>query len=191
MSGTMRRWELSAIGRGNLSLAETAIPTPAPGEALVRVAAVSLNYRDKLVVESGMGLPLTFPLIPASDMAGTIVAVGDGATRFQPGSRVISTFSPGWIDGKPKGDARTPPYRTLGGIYPGVLSEYVAFPEDWLAAAPCKPRRCRGQHPAVRRADRVVRADRARQAACRPDRRRARHRRGRVVRSADRQGPWR
>ena len=35
-----------------------------------------------------------------------------------------------------RGAARTPPYETLGGYYPGVLAEYVAFPQDWLVRAP-------------------------------------------------------
>jgi NADPH:quinone reductase-like Zn-dependent oxidoreductase len=117
-------------------LSETDVPTPKRGEILVKTSAVSLNYRDRLVLESGMGLPLQFPFVPASDMAGVVKAIGDGARRFKPDDRVISTFAPGWIDDKPLGSARHPPYRTLGGFYPGVLSEYVAFPEDWFVAAP-------------------------------------------------------
>jgi NADPH:quinone reductase-like Zn-dependent oxidoreductase len=61
---------------------------------------------------------------------------GAGAKRFKPGDRVISTFSPGWIDGLNVGTARKPAYKTLGGVHPGVLCEYIAFPEDWLSAAP-------------------------------------------------------
>jgi NADPH:quinone reductase-like Zn-dependent oxidoreductase len=136
MAETMKRWTMDAIGRDHLALTTAPIPDPAPGEILVRVAAASLNYRDKLVIETGMGLPLAFPFVPLSDMAGTVQAVGAGVTRFKPGARVISTFSPGWIDGLNAGTARQPPYRTLGGFYPGMLSEYVALPEDWLSAAP-------------------------------------------------------
>ncbi|MFT4182153.1 MAG: NAD(P)-dependent alcohol dehydrogenase [Rhizobium sp.] len=137
MTKTMKRWTLDSFGLASpLHLDETEIPTPARGEVLVRTRAVSLNYRDKLMRESGMGLPIQFPFVPASDMAGIVEAVGDGVSRFAPGDRVISTFSPGWIDGKPLGDARHPPYRSLGGFYPGVLSEYVAFPEDWFVASP-------------------------------------------------------
>jgi NADPH:quinone reductase-like Zn-dependent oxidoreductase len=136
MAETMRRWTMDATGRNRLTLATTPVPRPAPGEILVKVSAVSLNYRDKLVIETGMGLPLAFPFVPASDMAGVVEAIGPGATRFKPGDRVISTFSPGWIDGLNVGTARKPPYKTLAGVHPGVLSEYIAFPEDWLSAAP-------------------------------------------------------
>ncbi len=136
MDNMMRRWEMGAIGRNQLALEHVPLPIPKSDEVLVRVAAVSLNYRDKLVIDDGMGLDLTFPFTPGSDMAGTVEAVGDQAGRFEPGDRVISTFAPGWIDGAPLGNARIPPFRTLGGMHPGVLSDYVAFPEGWLVRAP-------------------------------------------------------
>ncbi|QRM44513.1 NAD(P)-dependent alcohol dehydrogenase [Rhizobium sp. BG4] len=131
-----RQWTIDGIGPKNLKISEARTEDPGHNQVLVRTEVVSLNYRDKLVLETGMGLPLQFPFVPASDMAGIVEAVGPGVTRFKPGDRVISTFSPGWIDGKNFGDARNPPYRTLGGIYPGVLSDYLTFSEDWFAKAP-------------------------------------------------------
>jgi NADPH:quinone reductase-like Zn-dependent oxidoreductase len=136
MAETMNRWTMDGVGRDRLKLATAPIPKPGRGEVLVKVSAVSLNYRDKLAIETGMGLPLVFPFTPASDMAGTVEAIGEGSRRFKPGDRVISTFAPGWIDGAKAGTARTPPYRTLGGALPGVLADYVAFPEDWFSPAP-------------------------------------------------------
>jgi NADPH:quinone reductase-like Zn-dependent oxidoreductase len=136
MSETMRRWTMDAIGRNGLTLGAAPVPQPTAGEVLVKVSAASLNYRDKLVIETGLGLSLSFPFVPASDMAGVVEAVGPGATRFKAGDRVISTFSPGWIEGLNAGTARHPPYKTLGGFHQGVLAEYVALPEDALSAAP-------------------------------------------------------
>lgn len=136
MMETMQRWEMDGIGRETLALKEVPIPQPKPGEVLVKVVAVSLNYRDKLMIENGMGMQLTYPFTPGSDLSGTVQAVGDGVTRFAPGDRVISVFSPEWIDGPPRGNGRVPPYQTLGGYYPGVLAEYVAFPADWFVRAP-------------------------------------------------------
>ena len=136
MKNTMRRWEIDAIGRDRLSLREVPVPIPGEREVLVKVAAVALNHRDKMVVETGRGLPLAFPFTPGSDLAGEVIAAGPGATRFALGERVISTFMPDWTDGQRPGDARTPAYRTLGGYYPGVLAEYVAMPEAWLVRAP-------------------------------------------------------
>lgn len=136
MTETMRRWEMDAIGRDRLALRTVPIPVPGRGEVLVKVAAVSLNYRDRMVIESGRGLPLAFPFTPGSDLCGTVVALGAGVSRFGIGERVISTFTPGWIDGARRGDALTPSYQTLGGFYPGVLADYVAFPADWFVRAP-------------------------------------------------------
>ena len=62
MAKTMRRWEIDAIGRDRLSLREIPVPAAGPRQVLVKVAAVALNHRDKMVVESGRGLPLAFPL---------------------------------------------------------------------------------------------------------------------------------
>ncbi|SEK72034.1 NADPH:quinone reductase [Chitinophaga rupis] len=136
MAETMRRWQMDGIGRDWLTLREVPIPKPRQGEVLVNVAAVALNYRDKMVIENGRGLPLVFPFTPGSDLAGSVVALGEGVTRFNIGDKVISTFTPDWIDGTRPGNARTPHYRTLGGYYPGVLAEYVALPEDWFVRAP-------------------------------------------------------
>jgi len=127
---------MDAIGQDHLTLRTVPIPVPGWHEVLVRVGAVALNHRDKMVTETGRGLAIAFPFTPGSDLAGTVEALGEGVTRFIPGERVISTFTPDWIDGMRPGDARTPSYWTLGGYYPGVLAEYVAFPEDWFVRAP-------------------------------------------------------
>ena len=136
MMDMMRRWEMDGVGRDRLTLRERPMPVPGRNEVLVKVGAVSLNHRDKLVIESGRGLALDFPFTPGSDLAGRIVATGDDVERFAVGHRVISCFTPEWIDGARAGTARTPAYRTLGGFFAGVLAEYVVLPEDWLVAAP-------------------------------------------------------
>jgi NADPH:quinone reductase-like Zn-dependent oxidoreductase len=136
MSKLMKRWALGALGRDHLKLTEATVPAPGPREILVEVSAVSLNYRDKMVIEGTMPLPLAFPFTPASDLAGRVVATGAEVTRFAAGDRVISTFVPGWIDGTGPGTARTPAYTTLGGSHPGVLAEYVVLHEDWAVASP-------------------------------------------------------
>lgn len=127
---------MDAVGREHLRLQDVPKPRPTGNEVLVRVAAVALNYRDKMVTDSGRGLPLTFPFTPGSDLAGSVVAVGDTVDRFTVGDDVISTITPDWIDGPRPGDARSPWYRTLGGFYPGVLAEYVALPQEWFVRAP-------------------------------------------------------
>ena len=132
----MRRWVIDRHGRDSLRVDVLPIRNPAAGEVLVRVSTVALNARDTMMIDHGMGLDLDFPFVPASDMAGVVEAVGDGVTRFATGDRVISNFLPEWTDGRPGGSAQEPSYRTLGGHYPGVLSEHVCFPEGWFTAAP-------------------------------------------------------
>ncbi|HEB4091082.1 TPA: NAD(P)-dependent alcohol dehydrogenase [Enterobacter cloacae] len=136
MAETMQRWSMNALGRENLKLTQEPVPKPGPGEVRVRVNAVALNYRDKMVIEGMMPIPLSFPFTPASDMAGVVDSIGEGVTRFQPGARVISTFFPEWIDGRPQANARHLPYKTSGGYFPGMLAEYVIVNENGLVAAP-------------------------------------------------------
>lgn len=136
MAETMQRWSMNALGRENLKLTQEPVPKPGPGEVRVRVNAVALNYRDKMVIEGMMPIPLSFPFTPASDMAGVVDSIGEGVTRFQPGARVISTFFPEWIDGRPQADARHLPYKTSGGYFPGMLAEYVIVNQNGLVAAP-------------------------------------------------------
>lgn len=136
MQQMMKRWEVTALGCEHLKLVEVPMPLPQPGEVLVKVNAVALNFRDAHLIANGMGDALPWPFTPGSDMAGSVVSVGEGVTRFKSGNRVLSTFYPGWIDGPPLGSAGQPNFKSLGGIYPGMLSEYVALPEDWLVAAP-------------------------------------------------------
>src|SRR5688500_1423759 len=95
----MRRYELPAFGIENLKLVERARPEPAPGQALVRVTATSLNYRDLRVVKGAYGPKMPLPRVPFSDGAGVVEAVGAGVTRVKPGDRVCGIFMQAWIDG--------------------------------------------------------------------------------------------
>lgn len=130
----MKQWQVDAPGVESLKMAEVAKPSPKAGEVLVRVRAVSLNYRDRLSIDNngyaGYGLPFT----PGSDLAGEVEAVGAGVSRVEIGDRVINNFNAGWVDGPPpRVDGVVP---SLGGPLPGVLAEYVAVPEGWLVKAP-------------------------------------------------------
>lgn len=132
MDKTMRRWHLGQFGKQHLQLQTLPVPSPAPGQILVRVAAVALNYRDKMNIDNGTGgAQVRPPFTPASDMAGQVMAVGEGVRRFTTGQRVISTFWGGWLDG-PCPDTAV----ALGAPGPGMLAEYVLLHEDWAVAAP-------------------------------------------------------
>ena len=129
---TMGQWVLREAGAQHLRLEETAVPTPGVGEIVVRVGAVSLNYRDLgFIAGPQSGTALTLPATPGSDMAGVVISTGAGVTRFSEGNEVLGTFWAGWIDGECPPDARV-----LGGSLPGVLAQYVVLHETWAVRAP-------------------------------------------------------
>jgi NADPH:quinone reductase-like Zn-dependent oxidoreductase len=130
----MRRYELQSFGRENLKLVERPKPEPAGhGEVLVRIRACSLNYRDLMVVKGVYNPKMRLPIVPFSDGAGVVEAVGPGVTRMKPGDRVTPIFMQAWIDG-PLTDAKS--HSALGGAIDGVLSEYVVFHETGLVPTP-------------------------------------------------------
>jgi NADPH2:quinone reductase len=72
-----------------LTLAEVPRPEPGPGQVLVEIAAVGVNFVD---VYHRTGLyPMPLPLIPGGEAAGRVVAVGPGADQALVGQRVVST----------------------------------------------------------------------------------------------------
>ena len=123
----------SGTGIDPLSLVEKPKPEPAYGQVLIRVYATALNYRDLVVAQGGYGAGVKYPLIPMSDGAGEVVAVGEGVTRVKVGDRVAGIFFQNWIDGaltkeKLKSD--------LGGTINGMLAEYVVLHENGLVLLP-------------------------------------------------------
>jgi NADPH:quinone reductase-like Zn-dependent oxidoreductase len=122
-----------AFGLDNLALAERPDPRPAPGQALVRLNAVSLNYRDLLTVEGKYNPKQKLPLIPCSDGAGEVVEIGEGVTRVAPGDRVCGAFAPRWIAGPP---TREKLRATLGGPLDGTLAELAVFEQEGLVKIP-------------------------------------------------------
>jgi NADPH:quinone reductase-like Zn-dependent oxidoreductase len=131
---TMKAWRLHAFGLGNLTLDTVAIPTPGLNDVLIKVGAVSLNFRDKAIVdgiyEPGM---IPKPLIPVSDAAGTIVQIGSNVTRFKIGDRVTSHLYSVWIDGAP---GPNEPDFCFGAPLPGGLAEYMIIHEESAVLAP-------------------------------------------------------
>ncbi|HMH13907.1 MAG TPA: NAD(P)-dependent alcohol dehydrogenase [Edaphobacter sp.] len=129
----MKSWQLKKSGSENLHLIESPTPQPGAGQILVRTKAVSLNYRDKLVIEDKYPLPIAYPLVPGSDLAGEVVAIGSGVSRLKAGDQVISLFRPKWLRGVPSPEALR---ENLGGPLPGVLAEYVLLSEQGALAYP-------------------------------------------------------
>ena len=63
-------------------------PTPGPGEVLIRVRAASVNFPDILLCQGKYQLKLEPPFTPGMDMAGEIVARGEGVQGFKVGDAV-------------------------------------------------------------------------------------------------------
>jgi NADPH:quinone reductase-like Zn-dependent oxidoreductase len=127
-----------SFGIKALVLADRPKPAPGPGEILLKVNAVSLNYRDLLVVDGTFFPNLQFPFVPTSDAAGQIDQVGPGVTRFKPGDRATTHFIQDWESGPVTHRLVGSGYlsSSLGGPLAGVLSEYVILPERGVVATP-------------------------------------------------------
>lgn len=130
----MKAWVIQQHGSfDNLAFVDVPEPKPAAHEVLIRVRAVSLNYRDLMTVENARPGNLPPPFSPCSDGAGEVISVGENVTRWQPGDRVAGIFFLDWLDG---------PFQlayhkaALGGSAAGMLSEFVALPEKSLVSVP-------------------------------------------------------
>ncbi len=129
----MHAWQVSSFGVDSLEFVKRPTPQPGPGEVLVRVCAISFNYRDLLMVKGLYNPKMALPRIPCSDGAGEVAAVGEGVTLWEPGDRVAGIFMQNWIDGPP-----TPAKvkGALGGDIDGMLAEYVVLRQAGLVRVP-------------------------------------------------------
>lgn len=130
----MKAWVLEDFGIENLKLKDINIPTPKDDELLIRVGAASFNFRDKAIID-GFYEPHRIPknLIPVSDAAGEVVAVGCDVQRFKLGDRVTTHLYSNWLDGKPKHNELD---YCFGMPLPGGLAEYMIIHESAAVAVP-------------------------------------------------------
>jgi NADPH:quinone reductase-like Zn-dependent oxidoreductase len=130
----MKLFEIrDAFGLENLMLSERPVPEPGPDEVMIRLHAVSLNYRDLLVVQGKYNPRMKLPRVPLSDGAGEVVAVGANVTTWKPGDRVVVPFFPAWLNGEL---TATGAASALGGDVDGMLREFVTIPADALLSIP-------------------------------------------------------
>ncbi len=120
MSRTMRAawYEVTGPARDVIRIGELPRPEPGPGEVLVRVHASGINPSDTKRRAGWRKEPLAWPrIIPHSDGAGVIEAVGAGVGRERLGERV-------WLWNAQRGRAS------------GTCAEYVALPQAQAVALP-------------------------------------------------------
>ncbi|GAB1542039.1 NAD(P)-dependent alcohol dehydrogenase [Scytonema sp. NUACC21] len=129
----MKAYQIKAAsGIGSLALVDLPEPQPNFGQVVVRVRATSLNYRDTIVIQ-GAYPGQNFPIVPLSDGAGDVVAVGEGVTRVKVGDRVAGCFFQDWISGRL---TRQKIKSALGGAINGMLVEYIVLSEEGLVLLP-------------------------------------------------------
>jgi NADPH2:quinone reductase len=89
----MKAWQVVELGepRDVMRPADVPTPTPGPGEILVKVHAVALNFPDVLMCRGLYQVKPPLPFTPGVEMCGTVEAVGAGVTGYAPGDRVIGT----------------------------------------------------------------------------------------------------
>ena len=108
-------------------------PRPGLKEILMRVRASSLNYRDLMVLKGGGRGPTKIGVVPLSDGAGEVAAIGEGVTRVKIGDRIAGCFHPRWFGGPIKPDYLTD---RLGANLDGMLAEYAVLSEEAVVPVP-------------------------------------------------------
>ena len=129
----MKALELAEFGLGNLREVTLDDPEPGSGQVLVKFEASSVNYRDYMIAEGLFAPSEDLPIIPLSDGAGEVVAVGEGVSSLQTGDRVTPLFFPHWLKGDALGAERSV---STGLEAPGCLREFGAFDESAVVKVP-------------------------------------------------------
>ncbi|CAF1268082.1 unnamed protein product [Adineta ricciae] len=111
-------------GFDSLKLHKSSIPQPNPGEIQIKFHACSLNYRDLIISKGLYPLPMETNVVPTSDGAGEITAVGEGVTHLKIGDRVSPNFTQDHIGGQISEGALS---SALGGALDGCLRQYGNF----------------------------------------------------------------
>jgi NADPH:quinone reductase-like Zn-dependent oxidoreductase len=131
----MRALELTdGFGLEHLKVVERPDPVPGHGEVLVRMKAVSLNFRDLLMVQGAYSrAAAALPIIPFSDGCGVVEGVGPGVTRVKVGDRVSTLFFQNWNGGRATMESQM---SSLGQPIPGAGRELAVFSEQGVSKVP-------------------------------------------------------
>lgn len=129
----MKRYVFDGFGLDRIRLETAAEPQPGPGEIVVDVKAISLNFRDLLVLTGRYNPKLRLPAVPISDGAGVVVKVGPDVGDLRVSDRVMTQYVPDWRDGRYRFEYLR---STLGTPGPGMAAERVALPRAAVLPMP-------------------------------------------------------
>ncbi|WP_348489042.1 NAD(P)-dependent alcohol dehydrogenase, partial [Roseibium sp.] len=109
------------------------LPEPGPGDVVVGVGAVSLNFRDYAIALGLYAPNQSLPLTLCSDAAGTVLATGREVKTWRVGDRVTTHYIQDWLSGRGTAKVQT---KTLGSPLEGVLRNVIVIPEHGLVRTP-------------------------------------------------------
>lgn len=127
------QWIFDKFGWDNLKKREVPLREIEEDEILLEIKAVSLNYRDLLMIQGHYNPRLKLPLVPCSDGSGIVIKIGKKVKNIKEGDRVMPLFAQNWYDGKPY---RSMLRQTLGGPLDGTLQRYMIVPENDVVLLP-------------------------------------------------------
>jgi NADPH:quinone reductase-like Zn-dependent oxidoreductase len=124
----MRRYRITGHEQPTVVLEDAPDPRPGHGELRVDLRAASLNYRDLVVARRFTDV------VPLSDGADVVSAIGSGVEGFAIGDRVVIGFMPGWAEGE---FSEAKKASSLGGPgVDGVLAEQIVVPATGVVRLP-------------------------------------------------------
>lgn len=125
-----RRTDDYTPGTAKLKLVTEEYPTLTPTSVLIKVHAVSLNYRDANISNGGNPWPVTDNGIICNDAAGEVIAIGDKVKHFSVGDRASPVIDTEYITDRSTGRS------WLAANEDGVLATRIVYDEDMLSRLP-------------------------------------------------------
>ncbi|KAK1948672.1 zinc-binding dehydrogenase [Colletotrichum sublineola] len=131
---TIRQWNVvGQEGFQSLRFSEQMLPEFGDSQVLVRLQGATLNFRDIVISHGKYPWDVKSNVVPGSDGAGTVLAVGKDVTRFKPGDKIITVLSPIYLGGPVTDDITK---WGLGGSIDGTFRTVGVFSEQGLVAMP-------------------------------------------------------
>ncbi|TQV97609.1 hypothetical protein V2A60_006649 [Cordyceps javanica] len=133
---TVKQWHVRGTDPEfkSLEFSEQPLPVLGDSEVLVKLEGASLNYRDLTIAQGTYPIPVADNVVPGSDGAGEVIAIGRQVTRFNPGDKVVTLFNQAHIGGR--NSIRIRDTSGLGASLNGTLRNYGAFNEQGLVRLP-------------------------------------------------------